>query len=46
MIMEISMLRFLKIYTEYEDYLQKENLVDFAELILKSYELIKEIMKI
>ena len=31
-----------KIYTEYEDYLQKENLVDFAELILKSYELIKD----
>ena len=31
-----------KIYTEYEDYLQKENLVDFAEFILKSYELIKD----
>ena len=36
------MLRFLEKYTLYEDYLQKENLVDFAELILKSYELIKD----
>ena len=31
-----------KIYTEYEDYLQKENLAGFCCLFLKSYELIKD----
>tara|TARA_A200000113_G_scaffold226049_1_gene249962 strand:+ start:5656 stop:7830 length:2175 start_codon:yes stop_codon:yes gene_type:complete len=31
-----------KIYSEYENYLKRESLVDFAELILKSYELINE----
>ena len=30
-----------RIYTFYEEYMAKENLLDFAELILKSYELIK-----
>jgi len=35
----IEMLK--RIYTHYENYMAKENLLDFAELILKSYELIK-----
>ena len=30
-----------RIYSMYESYMTKENLLDFAELILKSYELIK-----
>ena len=30
-----------RIYAHYENYMAKENLLDFAELILKSYELIK-----
>jgi len=35
----IEMLK--RIYIHYENYMAKENLLDFAELILKSYELIK-----
>ena len=35
----IEMLK--RIYIYYENYMAKENLLDFAELILKSYELIK-----
>ena len=35
----IEMLK--RIYTHYETYMAKENLLDFAELILKSYEVIK-----
>ena len=35
----IEMLK--RIYAHYENYMAKENLLDFAELILKSYELIK-----
>ena len=35
-----------KIYTHYESYMQKENLIDFAELILRSYELIRDNPKV
>tara|TARA_B100001540_G_scaffold162592_1_gene143889 strand:- start:8920 stop:11088 length:2169 start_codon:yes stop_codon:yes gene_type:complete len=35
----IEMLK--RIYAHYENYMAKENLLDFAELILKSYELIR-----
>ena len=35
----IEMLK--RVYAHYENYMAKENLLDFAELILKSYELIK-----
>jgi DNA helicase-2/ATP-dependent DNA helicase PcrA len=31
-----------RIYTYYESYMQKENLIDFAELILRSYELVRD----
>ena len=31
-----------RIYTYYEAYMQKENLIDFAELILRSYELVRD----
>ena len=31
-----------KIYAHYENYMQRENLIDFAELILRSYELIRD----
>jgi len=31
-----------KIYIDYENYMQSENLLDFAELILRSYELIRD----
>ncbi len=40
----IEMLK--RIYLHYENYMSKENLLDFAELILKSYELIKTNQKI
>ena len=35
-----------KIYTHYESYMQRENLIDFAELILRSYELIRDNPKV
>ena len=35
-----------KIYTHYEKYMQRENLIDFAELILRSYELIRDNPKV
>ncbi len=31
-----------KIFAHYENYMQRENLIDFAELILRSYELIRD----
>ena len=31
-----------RIYTYYESYMQKENLIDFAELNLRSYELVRD----
>ena len=31
-----------RIYTQYEAYMKRENLLDFAELILRSYELIRD----
>ena len=35
-----------KIYTHYESYMQRENFIDFAELILRSYELIRDNPKV
>ena len=35
-----------KIYSHYERYMQRENLIDFAELILRSYELIRDNPKV
>ena len=35
-----------KIYSHYEGYMQRENLIDFAELILRSYELIRDNSKV
>ena len=31
-----------RIYAQYEAYMKRENLLDFAELILRSYELIRD----